>query len=191
MSWRSTAPSRDLRAWGMRRGFAVFGVGDKVVHPIHGAGTVSRIEERTEDGQPTLYYIIPDVLASCELMVPVEIADEIGLRSAMSQTHTDDVFEAIRNGDDDGEEEPAEDELSDAKETICLARTLGRLLRRQRSGSISQAERRKMDRLKRLLIGELSLVTGHAETRISALIDSCVIAVSAKEPVAVKAKPAK
>jgi CarD family transcriptional regulator len=167
----------------------VFGVGDKVVHPVHGAGTVSRIEERVEDGQPILYYIIPDVLASCELMVPVASAEEIGLRFAMPQSNADDVFEAIRNGEEE-REGPRQGEDLEGNETIRHARTLGRLLRRQRSASLSQAERRQMERLKRLLIGELSLVTGHAETRIAALIDSCVIAVPDKEktPVAPKGK---
>jgi CarD family transcriptional regulator len=169
----------------------VFGVGDKVVHPVHGAGTVSRIEERVEDGRPVLYYIIPDVLVSCELMVPVSHADELGLRSAMPQACTDEVYSALRGDGDNGDEPDPEGNGSAAEQTVRVARTLGRLLRRQRSGSISQAERRQVDRLRRLLVGELSLVTGYAETRICALIESCIIAVPAKEPAAAKPKPKK
>ena len=144
-----------------RRGVAMggelmFRVGDKVVHPVHGAGTVSRIEERPGDGCVEQYYVIPDALAACELMIPVSTRVEGG--EYVPPDHT---------------------------QTVGLARTLGRLLYKQRAGAISQAERKQLERVRRLVVGELSLVTGHAEARVAALIESCVIAVPGS-PVAEK-----
>jgi len=165
----------------------VFEVGEKVVHPVHGAGTVSRIEERIEDGRPVLYYIIPDALVSCALMIPVSTAEDIGLRHAMPQTCATEVYQAIRDAGVNGDTGAAEATPSGAEETIKVARALGRLLHKRATSSISQAERRDMDRLKRLLVGELSLVTGYAESRISALIENCVVAVPA-ESAAARAK---
>jgi CarD family transcriptional regulator len=159
-------------------GDSMFRVGEKVVHPVHGAGTVSRIEERSGDGGVELYYVIPDALAACELMIPVSTAGDIGLRPALAQSSTEEIFAAIRESGKNGARvEGGEYVPPDHTQTVGLARTLGRLLYKQRSGAISQAERKQLERVRRLVVGELSLVTGHAEARVAALIESCVIAV--------------
>ena len=57
-------------------------VGSKVVHPRLGAGTVMDIQEKSIGDLTRTYYVIDPVAASMELMVPVERADDLGLRPA-------------------------------------------------------------------------------------------------------------
>jgi len=57
-------------------------VGSKVVHPRLGAGTVMDIQEKAIGDLRRTYYVIDPVAKSMELMVPVELADDLGLRPA-------------------------------------------------------------------------------------------------------------
>jgi CarD family transcriptional regulator len=58
-------------------------VGDKVVHPGYGPGTITSIEHRQVVGEAKKYYVIDMLNEGGTLMTPVERAAEIGLRPAL------------------------------------------------------------------------------------------------------------
>jgi CarD family transcriptional regulator len=58
----------------------VFNVGDKVIHPSYGAGTISEINEKHIREQQCDYYVIELLNQAGTLMVPVSRAGELGLR---------------------------------------------------------------------------------------------------------------
>lgn len=75
----------------------MFHVGDKVVHPFHGAGTVIGIEEKNVQEEFHRYYVIELVNYSRILLIPVINAREIGLRQAIKRSlipHVLDVLSA-------------------------------------------------------------------------------------------------
>lgn len=61
----------------------MFKVGDKVVHPAHGAGIVTAIEMVDVLDEFNRYYVINPIASDMKLMVPVRMAEEIGLRPAV------------------------------------------------------------------------------------------------------------
>jgi CarD family transcriptional regulator len=65
----------------------MYQVGDKVFHPIHGAGTIIEIGERRSLGSARRYYSIA-LLSQPKtvLMVPVKTAQEVGLRPPLQQS---------------------------------------------------------------------------------------------------------
>lgn len=58
----------------------MYDVGSKVVHPCHGAGTITRIQEKTIGASHHTYYIISTVCKSMQVMVPVRRAEDVGIR---------------------------------------------------------------------------------------------------------------
>ena len=58
----------------------MFSIGDKVVYPMHGAGTIESIEEQEMFGDTAEYYIIKMPVGDMKVMVPTESAEEIGVR---------------------------------------------------------------------------------------------------------------
>ena len=72
-------------------------VGDTVFHPIHGAGRVVEVKERRSLGSPKRYYSI-ELLCQPKtlLMVPVENAEEIGVRSSVPQPVLNQVWLVLR-----------------------------------------------------------------------------------------------
>jgi CarD family transcriptional regulator len=63
----------------MREG-KVFNIGDKVIYPAYGAGTIVDIKEKQIGEQQRTYYIIELLAQAGTLMIPVARADELGLR---------------------------------------------------------------------------------------------------------------
>lgn len=62
-----------------------FKIGDKILHPVYGAGTLISIEERTDDGMTAEFYVIELVQGKGRLVTPVEKAKEVGLRKPISK----------------------------------------------------------------------------------------------------------
>jgi CarD family transcriptional regulator len=63
----------------------VFGVGDKVVYPHHGAGTVITKELRTVLGQEREYLTIQIAHSEMTVNVPTENAERVGLREIIDE----------------------------------------------------------------------------------------------------------
>jgi CarD family transcriptional regulator len=64
---------------------AGFRVGDRLIHPIHGAGTVVAREKLEEEGETKEYYVIELDTPSGRLLTPVEQADQLGLRKVVEK----------------------------------------------------------------------------------------------------------
>jgi CarD family transcriptional regulator len=63
----------------------VFNVGDKVIHPAYGAGTILDINDKHIGERQCTYYVIELLTQAGTLMVPVSRADELGLRSPVEE----------------------------------------------------------------------------------------------------------
>jgi CarD family transcriptional regulator len=74
-----------------------FRVGDKVVHPSHGAGVICSIETHAINTDiSSSYYVISLMTAgSRRVMVPVNNVLMIGLRSAMARNKASEVLEIL------------------------------------------------------------------------------------------------
>ena len=64
---------------------AMFNVGDKVVYPMHGAGVIEAVEEREILGEKQSYYILRIPNGDMRVMVPLESAEEVGLRGVIDK----------------------------------------------------------------------------------------------------------
>jgi len=58
----------------------MYSVGNKVVHPCYGAGIIGRVQEKSIGDTSHIYYVIDTVAKAMQIMVPVNRADEMGLR---------------------------------------------------------------------------------------------------------------
>ena len=74
----------------------MYSVGDKVVYPHHGAGKISKIEQKEVLGQQRDYLTIQILHNNMTVMVPVENADRAGLRKVVEPDVVDQVLEVLR-----------------------------------------------------------------------------------------------
>lgn len=65
----------------------MFVLDEKVVYPGHGVARITRIVEKTINGQPTTFYEITFLHKEITVLIPMQSAATVGLRSLSSQEH--------------------------------------------------------------------------------------------------------
>ena len=73
----------------------MFHIGDKVVYPMHGAGTIESIEEKEMFGDKSEYYIIKMPMNDMKLMVPTKTAANVGVREVSDGSIAEKVFKVL------------------------------------------------------------------------------------------------
>ena len=76
----------------------MFSVGDKIVYPMHGAGTIDAIEEKDILGEKQSYYIIK-MPGEVKVMVPTNKAEQIGVRNVIGKEEAIKVFEILEENE--------------------------------------------------------------------------------------------
>ena len=76
----------------------MFKVGDKVVYPHHGAGTVVKKEKREVLGPTREYFVIKILHNDMTVQVPCENAESVGLRTVIDEQMVNKVVKARTGG---------------------------------------------------------------------------------------------
>lgn len=104
----------------------MFNVGDKVVYPMHGAGTIEGIEKKEMLGQSEDYYIIRMPIDDVKVMVPTKKARKIGVRNIINKDDAEKVFKIL--------EEPMEELSCDSNWNKRYSSNIDKI----KSGSIEE-----------------------------------------------------
>lgn len=76
----------------------MFGIGDKVVYPMHGAGIIEDIEIKTILGEDKKYYILNLPLKEMKVMIPFDNTEDLGLRPVVDEEKLEEVIALLRQG---------------------------------------------------------------------------------------------
>jgi len=138
-----------------------FKVGDRVVYPHHGAAVIEKKEKRTVFGEEQDYLVLRMAHGEMTLAVPVDKAEEVGMRWPISGEDVDDLFEVLQRRD---VREPANwsrrfknhQEKLKSGDVYQVAEVVRNLAARNRDASLSAAERTMYERARVNLISEIS-----------------------------------
>ncbi len=75
----------------------MFKVGDKVSHPVHGAGVIKGIETKEVLGEKQKYYSIFIETNKMNLLVSTDKAGEAGIRKVMMKSQMDTILDRLTN----------------------------------------------------------------------------------------------
>jgi CarD family transcriptional regulator len=75
----------------------VFGIGDKVVYPMHGAGVIEAIEEREVLGETRQYYVMHIPVGNMKVFIPLNNVDQLGIRHVITRSEVPDVLKILEN----------------------------------------------------------------------------------------------
>lgn len=73
----------------------MYQVGDKIVYPMHGAGVVKKIEEMEIFDTTSKYYLLDIISEGMEILIPVDKADEIGVRPIVTADQIDAMVNTL------------------------------------------------------------------------------------------------
>ena len=140
-----------------------FQIGEKVVYPNQGVGTVENISSRLFGAQPERFYLLRFGYSSMTVMVPLSNAAHVGLRKIAKNREIARVLaflskeESLRSGD--WKSRFKENSLKMQSGSLaCAAEVLKSLLLLQLDKPLSFRERSMLDRARQLLVCEISIV---------------------------------
>lgn len=140
----------------------MFQVGDKIVHPMHGAGVVDSIVTKKVNGVVRDYYIMKIPVGGMLVMIPTTSSDEIGVRPIVAPDEADRVIASIpeievdmtSNWNQRYRENMLRLKSGDLTE---VARVVKGLVLRDGERGLSTGERKMLHSAKQILISELVL----------------------------------
>ncbi|MBR2667197.1 MAG: CarD family transcriptional regulator [Oscillospiraceae bacterium] len=159
----------------------MFQVGDKIAHPMHGAGVVDSIVEKKINDKEMLYYVLKIPVGGMLVMIPADSTEEIGVRPIVSRDEAEKILEnmatieteMVQNWNHRYRENMMRIKSGDLLE---VARVVKSLMLRDQSRGLSTGERKMLHSAKQILLSELVMALGctyeELETRISDLIEA-------------------
>lgn len=140
----------------------MFKIGDLIAHPMHGAGVIDRIEEKVINGQMRSYYVLKLPFGGMIVLIPVEAAEELGVRYIVDAETADIVLSKIANLDtemDQNWNKRYRENMLRIKSGNLLevARVVKSLSVRDNERSLSTGERKMLRSAKQILISEIVL----------------------------------
>ena len=159
----------------------MYGIGDKIVYPLHGAGVIEAIEERVIMGKKKRYYIMRINACNMTVMIPMDNCAEIGIRDIMTREEAKGVLEYFKNEpvhiDDNWNRRQRENlvriKSGDIYQVACV---LKELLLRDKKKSLSTSERKILNNAKQIIISELVMSEVATKEDIESILDEVVCA---------------
>ncbi len=154
----------------------MFNVGDKIVYPMHGAGTIDAIEEKNILGENQAYYIIK-MPGEVKVMVPTAKAEEIGVRNVIGKEDAEKVISIL--GEDETEmsqnwNKRYRDNMEKMKSgnIFEVADVVRNLSFKQKEKGLSTGEKKMLSNAKQILVSELVLAEHASQDEVEQLIDN-------------------
>ena len=154
----------------------MYKVGDKVVYPHHGAGTVVKREQREVLGQKREYLTIKILHNEMTVNVPSENAEKVGLRKVIDEDMVVVVLKALTGG---GTQMPKNwnrrfkhnrDKMKTG-DILELAEVVRNLSLRDHEKGLSTGEKQMFVKAKKILASELMYAKAMDEDEAGAWLD--------------------
>ena len=155
----------------------MFNIGDNIVYPMHGAGTISSIEEKEVLGEKQQYYIIK-MPGEVMVMVPTAKAEAMGVRNVIDEKSANSVLPVLEKDETEMSnnwkkryrENLDKMKTGDIYQVADVVRNLS--FKQKEKGTLSTGEKKMLLNAKQILVSELVLAEHSSKEEIEKLIDN-------------------
>ena len=154
----------------------MFNVGDKIVYPMHGAGTIDAIEQKDILGEKQDYYIIK-MPGEVKVMVPISKASDIGVRSVIDKAEAGKVLEVLEANETEmsnnwNKRYKENMEKMKSGSIYEVADVVRNLSYKQKEEGLSTGEKKMLNNAKQILVSELVLAEHASENEVENLVEN-------------------
>lgn len=157
-----------------------FKAGDRVVYPHHGAAIIEKTETKEVFGEKTDYLVLRMAHGEMMLSVPVDKAEEVGMRWPISGEDVEDLFEVLQRRD---VREPANwsrrfknhQEKLKSGDVYQVAEVVRNLALRDREKGLSAGEKTLYNKARSVLVSELSFALDVSEDDATDKVDGALV----------------
>lgn len=154
----------------------MFNIGDKIVYPMHGAGTIDSIEEKDILGEKESYYILR-MPGEVKVMVPIAKAKQVGVRNIIDKNSADRVFKVLEQDETEMNKnwnKRYRDNMEKLKsgDIYEIADVVRNLAFKQKEKGLSTGEKKMLNNARQILVSELVLAEHSNKDEIEELVDN-------------------
>lgn len=151
-------------------------VGDKIVHPMHGAGVIENIVDHKIGGTCRQYYVLKMPQGGMMVMIPTSNPEEIGVRPVVDSGRAEEIISLMSDIEIDMTQNwnrrYRENMLRiKSGDLIEVARVVKGLMARDRQRGLSTGERKMLQSAKQILISEIVLAQSSSYEEIERRIN--------------------
>ena len=154
----------------------MFNVGDKIVYPMYGAGTIHAIEKKNILNEEQDYYII-SMPGEVKVMVPTQKAEEIGVRNIIDKSDVSKVLNILEEDEtemSDNWNKRYRDNMDKMKsgDIYEVADVVRNLSFKQKEKGLSTGEKKMLNNAKQILVSELVLAEHVSQAEIEKIVEN-------------------
>ena len=149
-----------------------FQVGDKAVYPAQGVAEIVGIEQKEISGKIQRFYCLRILDTDMRILVPVDKAEQVGLREVVQQDQIQEVYDILREKEVHIDKQTWNRRYRGFMEKIKtgslfdVAEVYRDLYRLKSTKTLSFGERRMLDTAKNLIVKELAVARRWTEERV-------------------------
>ena len=157
----------------------MYNIGDKVVHPMHGAGIIKGIRTIEVLGKKQDYYTIEMAVGGMVTSVPVNNADKVGIRDVIDKAEAKRVvekFRALEISEDSNWNKRQRENIDKLKsgDIYRVLEVLKDLMYRDRKKGLSTNERKTLNSARQIVMSELVLSSFASESDVESILADTV-----------------
>ncbi|WP_306483526.1 CarD family transcriptional regulator [Anaerococcus sp.] len=157
----------------------MFKIGDKIVYPMHGAGTIDSIEKKEFLGEVKDYFILKMPIGDMDISIPTNKINEMNIRDVITKEEGDEVLKIL---DDDPSDMSnnwtvryrQNQEILKTGDVFEIAKMVRNLAILDSDKGLSTTEKKLLNRSRRILASELVMVGSLEKEEAEAMIDESI-----------------
>lgn len=157
----------------------MFSVGNKIVHPMHGAGTIQKIEEKRILGEVKQYYVLKLPCNDMNVMIPVNSENTVGIRAIEDKDVVLKAIEVLKQEStemDSNWNRRNRENMEKLKtgDIFQVAEVVRNLIRVNRVKNLSAGEAKMLANAKQILLSEIILACELTEPEAEKLVEDAI-----------------
>ena len=157
----------------------MFKIGDKIVYPMHGAGTIDSIEKKEFLGEVKDYFILKMPIGDMDISIPTSKINEMNIRDVITKEEGDEVLKIL---DDDPSDMSnnwtvryrQNQEILKTGDVFEIAKMVRNLAILDNDKGLSTTEKKLLNRSRRILASELVMAGSLKKEEAEAMIDESI-----------------
>ena len=157
-----------------------FRVGDRIAHPMHGAGVIDSVVKRKINGTERDYYVLKLPAGDMLVMIPVDTSAEIGVRPIVYADEAEKILGSIpgleiemtQNWNKRYRENMLKIKSGNLLEVAAVVKGL---MQRDKERGLSTGERKMLHSAKQILISEIVLSESASYEEVEERLNSALV----------------
>ena len=157
----------------------MFKIGDKIVYPMHGAGTIDSNEKKEFLGEVKDYFILKMHIGDMDISIPTSKINDMNIRDVITKEEGDEVLKILDEDPSDMSENwttryRQNQEILKTGDVFEIAKMVRNLAILDNDKGLSTTEKKLLNRSRRILASELVMAGSLKKEEAEAMIDESI-----------------